>query len=232
MVDINRHKFFLLQLLKDIYSDPLLANSLGFKRGTAMMFFYDLPRFSVDLDFDLLATEQEEMVFQKVQKIVLKHGSVFDKARKYYGLIIVLDYGFGERKLKVEISKRSFDNLYEIKELLGFNVRVMSLPDMFAHKLCALTDRGTTINRDIFDTWFFLKRKTPVNRAIIESRMKMPFEEYIEKCITQLRSLKNRRLLDGLGELVDPAMKNFVRTKLLSETISLLNIFQKYPLFS
>lgn len=231
MVDINRHKFFLLQLLKDIYADPLLAGNLGFKGGTAMMFLYDLPRFSVDLDFDLLETEKEETVYQKIRRIVLKYGSIYDEAKKHFGLLIVLNYGFGERKLKIEVSKRQFDNHYEIKELLGFNVRVMAVRDMFAHKLCALTDRGETINRDIFDTWFFLQQKIPVNRHLVEYRMKVPFENYIGKCIKHLESLHNRRLLDGLGELVDPDMKNFVRTKLLSETISLLKIFQKYPLF-
>jgi hypothetical protein len=31
MVDINKHKFFLVQLLKAIYSDIELAGNLGFK---------------------------------------------------------------------------------------------------------------------------------------------------------------------------------------------------------
>ena len=31
MVSINKHKFFLTQILKDIYSDIELANCLGFK---------------------------------------------------------------------------------------------------------------------------------------------------------------------------------------------------------
>ena len=30
MVHINKHKFFLIQILKDIYSDIELANCLGF----------------------------------------------------------------------------------------------------------------------------------------------------------------------------------------------------------
>jgi len=34
MVSIHKHKFFLLQILKDIYSDIELANCLGFKGGT------------------------------------------------------------------------------------------------------------------------------------------------------------------------------------------------------
>ncbi len=232
MLSINRHKYFLLQILKDIYSDLELANYLGFKGGTALMFFYDLPRFSIDMDFDLLNVDKEELVFNKVRRIILKYGSIFDEAKKYFGPLIVLDYGIGERKLKIEISKRRFDNSYEIKNLLGFNVKLLSVSDMFAHKLCALLDRSTTINRDIFDTWFFLQRQTPVNKSIIEYRMKVPFETYIENCIKQLETMKSRRLLDGLGELMEVDMKRFVRTELLSETIRLLKFYHKYPIFS
>ena len=232
MIDINRHKYFLLQVLKDIYSDLELANYLGFKGGTAMMFFYNLPRFSIDLDFDLLNAEKEELVFNKVRKIILKYGSIFDEAKKYFGLIIVLDYGFGERKLKIEISNRRFNNRYEIINLLGFNVKVLLISDMFAHKLCALLDRSTTTNRDIFDTWFFLHRQTPVNKSIIEFRMEIPFETHIENCIKHLETMKNKRLLDGLGELMEAEMKSFVKAKLLPETINYLKFYQKYPIFS
>jgi len=35
MVSINKQKFFLMQILKDIYSDIELANCLGFKGSTA-----------------------------------------------------------------------------------------------------------------------------------------------------------------------------------------------------
>ena len=54
MVDINRHKFFMVQILKDLFTDIEMANCLGFNGGSALMLFYDLPRFSVDLDFNLL----------------------------------------------------------------------------------------------------------------------------------------------------------------------------------
>jgi predicted nucleotidyltransferase component of viral defense system len=66
MVDINKHKFFLFQILKDIYEDRELAVVLGFKGGTALMFFYDLPRFSVDLDFNLLNPDKEDVVYGKI----------------------------------------------------------------------------------------------------------------------------------------------------------------------
>jgi hypothetical protein len=72
------------------------------------MFFYDLPRFSIDLDFNLLNTDREDLVYQKVRKILLKYGGIHDEAKKYFGPLVVLNYGQGERKLKVEISNRVF----------------------------------------------------------------------------------------------------------------------------
>lgn len=230
MFDINRHRFFLVQILKDIYSDRLLANYLGFKGGTALMLFYDLPRFSVDLDFDLLNADKEKIVYEKVRKIILSYGTIYDEASKFYGPLLVLDYGLDERKLKVEISNRMFDNRYERRNYLGINMQVMVVSDMFTHKLCALLDRGSSTNRDIFDIWFFLQRQTPVNTNIIEFRMKIPYEEYIGNCISHLESIESKRLLDGLGELMTSDLKKFVRTSMLAETVSFLKYYQKFPI--
>lgn len=232
MIDLNRHKFFLVQILKDIYSDIELANSLGFKGGTALMFFYDLPRFSVDLDFNLIQTEKLDLVYEKVRTILLKYGRIIDEAKKFFGPIIVLDYGLGERKLKVEISVRQFNNQYEIKNLLGINMKVLVQPDMFAHKLCALLDRNVLTNRDIFDCWFFMQKHTPVNRVIIETRMEMFYKEYLQQCIYTLEAMSDKGLLQGLGELMDSDLKNFVRTKLRTETIGLLRFYKDFPILS
>ena len=230
MVDINKHKFFLVQILKEIYTDIELANCLGFKGGTALMFFYELPRFSVDLDFNLLDEENEEIVYEKLRKILLKYGKIYDEAKKFFGPLVVLDYGIGERKLKVEISKRQFNDRYEIKNLLGINMKVMVVADMFAHKLCALLDRNTMTNRDIFDCWFFMQNHSPVNKDIIETRMNMAYAEYQQKCIDRLESMNNKGLLQGLGELMDSEMKTFVRNRLLTETIGLLKFYKDYPI--
>ena len=232
MVNINKHKFFLMQILKDIYSDIELANCLGFKGGTALMFFYDLPRFSVDLDFNLLNPAKEKTVYEKVRTILSKQGKIFDEAMKFYGPIIVLDYGIGERKLKVEISSRQWNNRYEIKNLLGINMQVMVASDMFAHKLCAMLDRGEVTNRDIFDSWFFMQKQTPINKDIVETRMEMPLADYIQKCIGHLESMSDRGMLNGLGELMDEDIKKFVRSKLRTETISLLQFYKEFPILA
>jgi len=212
MLDINKHKLYLFQILKDIYEDKELSGILGFKGGTALMFFYDLPRFSVDLDFNLLNPDKEKQVYNKIT-----------------GIISVLDYGVGNRKLKIEISKRDFDDSYEIKNLLGVSIKVMVKPDMFAHKLCALMDRKAITNRDVFDCWFFMNSKTPLNKSIVEKRMGMPLPDYLQKCIDMLQTMSDKGLLNGLGELMDDEMKNFVRHKLRTESITLMKFYKQFP---
>ena len=229
-MDINKHKFFMLQILKDIFSDADLADCLGFKGGTALMFFYDLPRFSVDLDFNLIDTTKDELVYKKVRDILLKYGKIHDEAKKFFGPVFVLDYGQNERKLKVEISNRQYDNHYEIKNLLGIEMRVLVKPDMFAHKLCALLDRTEITGRDIFDCWFFLNSHTPVNADIVESRMEMPLQDYLQRCIDTVEQISDKSIMNGLGELTDGEMKKFAKTKLRKETVALLNFFKTFPI--
>lgn len=232
MIDINKHKYFLVQILKDIYSDIELANCLGFKGGTALMFFYDLPRFSVDLDFNLINEGKEELVYNKVREILLKYGTIYDEAPKFFGPLVVLDYGIGERKLKVEISNRRFEDRYEIKNLLGINMKVMIGADMFAHKLCALLDRSSITSRDIFDCWFFMKNHFAVNKDIVELRMNLPYADYIQKCISMIESLSDRSMLQGMGELMNEEMKNNVRKNLRTETIGLLKFYKDFPILA
>jgi len=231
-MNLNKHKYIMLQILRDIYSDLELSNCLGFKGGTALMFFYELPRFSVDLDFDLLKLEKENDVYEKVRTILLKYGKIEDEALKFFGPIIVLNYGKGERKLKIEISNRQNDSRYEIKNIMGINMQVMTIDDMFANKLCALLNRNELVNRDIFDCWFFMENRTPINTALIEDRMKMPFTDYVQKCIDVLNNLPDKGILNGIGDLLEEKLKTFVRNKLRSETILLLNFYKEFPILS
>lgn len=229
-MNVTAHKSYLIRILKDIYDDIELGNILGFKGGTALMFFYGLPRFSVDLDFHLIDTQKQSLAFDRIRSIVLKYGKIHDEAVKHYGLIIVLDYGSGERKLKVEISNRPFINHYEIKNLLGISMRVMTGPDMFAHKVCALLDRTSFTNRDLFDCWFLMQHQTAINKQIVEERMKKPLADYFQECIVYLEKMSDRNILQGLGELLDEDLKKFVKTKLRLEAIALFRIYAVMPL--
>lgn len=230
MIDLNKHKVVMLSILKDIFSDSILATSLGFKGGTALFFFYDLPRFSVDLDFNLIKPEHADYVQKKIKSILLKYGTIDDEAEKFYGYLIVLNYGVNQRKLKIEIRKQDFNDQYALQRYLGITMNVMIPSHLFAHKLCALLDRNQLTNRDIFDCWFFLSKQFPVNTALIEQRMEMSYKNYIQKCIDTLEKTSDSNLLNGLGEMLDNSMKTFVKTKLRSETIQMLHIYKEMPI--
>ena len=96
-MDKQKHKLYMAQILTTIYKDKSLCNLLGFKGGTAMMFFHGLPRFSTDLDFNLLDASKSDYVYEKVRAILTKFGTIDDEAKKFFGPVMVLDYGKGER---------------------------------------------------------------------------------------------------------------------------------------
>lgn len=223
-LDISTHKTILFQILKDIYSDTRIAPFLGFKGGTAALMFYGLDRFSVDLDFDLLDESQEEVVFERVANIVRKYGTIRESNRKRFGIFFVLSYEDTARHVKVEINRRQFGSRYEVKTYLGVSMRVMVPEDLFAHKLMALHERIGKTSRDIYDVWFFLQHRFPINQAIVQERSGMPFDEFLQTCIEQLEKMSNRRILDGIGEFLTPNQKDWAKAKLREDTVSLLKL--------
>jgi len=200
-------------ILKDIYSNRLLATVLGFKGGTACYFFYELPRFSVDLDFDLLDNEKKEEVFKLVKKILEKYGKLSQATEKRNTLFFLLTYEVGKQKIKVEISKRQKNDNYEIKNFLGISVLTMKKEDMFANKLVAATERKMTANRDFFDINYFLNKAWDVNVEIIEDRTGKSFKEYLKFLINYVeKNITTTNVFDGLGEILNDDQKDSVRT--------------------
>lgn len=68
---VDTHKRVLTELLVDIIK--YLGPKVAFKGGTAAMMFYNLPRMSLDLDFDLFQELTEEEIDNL--KIIIKKGS-------------------------------------------------------------------------------------------------------------------------------------------------------------
>jgi predicted nucleotidyltransferase component of viral defense system len=224
MLDRNIHKTILLQVLKEIYTDAALGPILGFKGGSASHFFYDLGRFSVDLDFDLLDESREDFVFTKIEKILEEFGTIREKHKKKHTLFFMLSYEDEARNIKVEINRRIFGSRYELKNYLGISMLVMVREDMFAHKLVAMLERTKTANRDIFDVWYFLKNNWPINREIVEKRTKLPFREYLKKCVKFIESVTDRGILHGTGELLDEKQKAWVKIHLKKDVVFLLKV--------
>lgn len=230
-MNIEQHKLLMFRILRDAFMDKDLSELLAFKGGTALMFFYGLPRFSVDLDFNILDASRKKLVYEKMRAIALKYGTIKDEEMKFFGPLIVLNYAKGVPNLKIEMSTRFYDNHYETQSLAGVDIRVMTAPDMFAHKLCALLDRRGMAGRDVFDIHFFLERMTPIHRGIVENRMKKPLEAYLDDCIVALRGVKIEDILSNVGELLTHTQKAHLRSgKFLQETLANLEAFKFIPI--
>lgn len=224
MLNPEKHKSILIKILKGIYSDPTIGPALGFKGGTAAFMFYELNRFSVDLDFDLLDSKKEDYIMKRIEEIISPFGKIKSNWKKYYTLFFELSYAEEEHNIKIEISRRPTEAKFEIKNYLGISMKVMSREDMTANKLMAMYERMERTHRDIFDVWFFLQNDWPINKKLLEKRAQMSFSDFLKKCIEALEKLDNHNILAGLGELLDAKQKAWVKANLKKDTIFLLKL--------
>lgn len=214
------------RILKDIYTDIEIGSLLGFKGGTCALYFYDLPRFSVDLDFDLLDADdkKEKLVSEKVIKILHKYGQVKDEQIKRFTVFGLLSYGDDDHNIKVEINTRDtaleVRKHYEIKKCLGVSMMVAKKDFMFAGKLAALTLRSQTAMRDIFDIHYFANNNWDIDLEVLKARTGKSVSEHLASCIRLIESIKDNEILGGLGELLEGEKeKAWVRNNLRAETI-------------
>jgi predicted nucleotidyltransferase component of viral defense system len=225
MFDINRHKIFLVKILKEIYSDPTLRNILGFKGGTAAYLFYELPRFSVDLDFDLLEGKKKDFVFTRLKEILPKVETLIESTKKRYTLFYLMSYEKGEIKIKIEISKRQCKNSFIVKSYLGIPILLMAKRDMAASKLAALLTRKKFAARDLFDLWFFLKNNWEIDEETVKEKTGLTLKTAILKAIERIKKIKKNQLLQGLGGLLDEKQKPWVKENLQREALFYLKYF-------
>lgn len=220
------------QILKDIHSDVAISPLLGLKGGTSAYFFYGLPRFSVDLDFDLLlpGEESQKTIFSKIKVILAKYGEIKDCRIKRFTVFALLSYGDDDHNVKIEINARqpllNIRDQYELKEYLGISMLVAKKDYLFAGKLAALTLRTEMAARDIYDIHYFAKNHWDINTRAIEAITGKKIKDYLSACIVFIEKVRENQLLQGLGELLGEKEKSWVRNKLKAETIFMLKNYQ------
>ena len=226
-LNVVEHNAILMRLLTALFEDTVVGPLLGFKGGTAAVIFYGLNRFSVDLDFDLLAVDQADGVFERVKTILEMHGTVKQAQKKRYTLFFLLSYHDEVKdgqNVKVEISTRNLEAHYQELEFFGMPLKVMVEEDMVACKLIALHQRIGKANRDIFDVWYFLDKKWSINKELLERRTGYRFTEFLDLCIQDLEQMSDQGILAGLGELLTAKQKIWVKRELRRKTIQLLKL--------
>jgi predicted nucleotidyltransferase component of viral defense system len=226
MLNLKTHDQTMRRILVAIYSNTKLQNKLAFKGGTCLYMFYGLDRFSTDLDFNIIGDAKEfdpavvtEILkeFLDIQKIDNKHSTWLWKGQYEKG-------GYG---IKLEISKRDYPDTYKAMDFFGYSIPTMTPDCMFAHKLCAILDRSSLQNRDLYDTYFMLKKSWPINQKIIGLRNKgMSKNQYIDKLIAKIPKLlpQKNSILEGLGEVLDAKQKAWVKENLVKSLLFELEI--------
>jgi len=229
-LNIKEHKTNLTNILIEIYKDSMLGSVLGFKGGTAGMLFYDLPRCSVDLDFDLIPSYKEgskelESFVGNMTDLLSKKYTIKDQSVKYNTLFWLVSYGEGLANIKIEVSTRDTSlNHYSLKPFYGVSVKVMDVGDMIAHKMVALMERNITANRDLFDVHFYLSTTyvNEINYEIIKDRTGKDPVDFYKDLYEFVNNINPSTILSGLGEVLDRSQKDWVKAKLKTELLGLI----------
>ena len=163
----------LLDLLKAINKDAYLRENLALKGGTAinLIHFSEIPRLSVDLDFDLSRNTPQEAMLQikeevssRIRALSFSSGYLLNEPRPNYAIHqteLFYRNATGNRdKIKLDINCLSRCHLYDpvVREARNpfipgdlFSILMLSEYELFGSKLKALLERATP--RDIFDAY-------------------------------------------------------------------------------
>ncbi|MBN1115389.1 MAG: nucleotidyl transferase AbiEii/AbiGii toxin family protein [Oligoflexia bacterium] len=177
--DDSIHKAWLLRILMHVADDVFLMEKLRFKGGTCAAMRGIIDRFSVDLDFDIVAPNEEfkqislrlEAAFKTLD---LKIKDKNDTIPQYF-LRYKTDPG---KRCTIKIDMQHpvpVSNQYEKIRFTDIDriIPCQTVETMFANKLVAVLDRyekqGGVAARDIYDVHsFFLKGCGYSNNVIIE----------------------------------------------------------------
>jgi predicted nucleotidyltransferase component of viral defense system len=225
MSEQNRFEIVIIRLLKDIYANKILRTALGFKGGTAEFFFYDLPRFSTDLDFDLLNFDDDKKVFAEIRKIFSHFGTITQSNEKTHTTFFLTTYKNKTRKIKIEISKRESESHFEPKNYLGIPILTMKREDLAANKLLAFLTRKKFAARDLFDLWFFLSNDWIINENIIKHELSIPLKKALEKALKKTKNIRSSSLSYGLGDISDEKQKIFIKKELKNDLMFNINLY-------
>jgi len=224
MLNKGKHQLLMTQILKEIYGDIEISSLFGLKGGTCAYFFYGLPRFSVDLDFDLIKPKQanKQLVFNKIENILKKFGAIKEKQIKRWTIFFLLSYGDDDHNIKIEISTRENNNKYEPKEYLGIAMLGAKKETLFANKLAALTGRKNIAMRDVYDVYYFAKNSWDIDEEVLQFWTGSNLKEQLKKSIAIMEKINDRDILQGLGEVLNEKEKNWAKKNLKQEVSFLL----------
>jgi len=169
--DSLQKQMTLIDLLREINRHPLLSKQFALKGGTAInLFWFKLPRLSVDIDLNYIGSPVRETTLrdrpkleQEVKKLIQSRGiSVENAPTEHAGakwrlrapnafgghFTLEVDLNF---IMRVPVWGLEMMKPYPLDEDYDFNCNIVSFEELFAGKIKALLDRSAS--RDLYDVY-------------------------------------------------------------------------------
>ena len=248
----NTEKVLRLSKILNFIKMGKLGKFLCLKGGTAInLFVLDLPRLSVDIDYDFsFDCSKEEMlqIRETIKKEIINYMSVegylLANNTKYTHSLdsFVFSYNTisGSRdNLKIEINYSNRVHILPIiTETTGIplgeivTTNMLSFDELIGSKINALINRTTP--RDIYDTYSVLKKdsydlelikKIAIFYVALGSDLPLDFDEKVRICIERIQMITYNKLRDNLIPLLHKKEKIDINCMQEFVVLSLKNVF-------
>lgn len=187
---IQKRRAVLREYLQVIILNSIYKHRAGrkmfFMGGTALRYFYNLPRFSEDLDFNASGLKEAEFddLLAKIKDDLAKEGFIVEAKIKNRDKLFIANLEFKNAlkayniidtrgmflMVKIEINQPDWQMVTEpdVLSMYGYNFSciLMSKGNLLSEKVCALLNRNR--GRDIYDTLFMLSKKFPFNESVLK----------------------------------------------------------------
>ena len=163
------------------------VDELVFKGGTALLKFYQLDRFSEDLDFTKNGEINLEKLLNKVERDLEAFGAevrdkdVEESERSFKARLGIAGPLYtGERRtlsfIRIEINKKSSveqptTERYtpKFQDITAFDLPVLSEQEILAEKIRAIRTRDKP--RDLYDTYHLLQKGVQLDEGLVNSKL-------------------------------------------------------------
>ena len=193
------------------------GSHMAFKGGTALKLFYDLPRYSEDIDYDFLGkiSPQEMMAILK-SLVEKKKWKITDDAVKFNTILLELRFAGPERnfRVKIEISTREKDLKTTVLSLRGVPVLTLEPSFLMTEKLITFVERKA--GRDIFDAWFILNNAYPLDETLLIDTFG-GLTNFFSALLKVTQKANSKKILRDTGKLLNIDQRNWIKTSFLSD---------------
>lgn len=240
--------YLLVLLLHEIYST--FTNELVFKGGSALKYFYNLNRFSEDIDLSYMpaanasngkypnekmsdALDSFSMQYQITERERRTHktGAEIDGIGYEIRVRGPLNQRLGQlQNIKIDTSLRNdIVRKPELKylspaypDITTFSLPVMNIDEMLAEKIAAVATR--TKMRDVYDIYYLLAiRGLKYDQELVEEKMRRRMEAFKkEELAKKLEAARDKmKWRSELAYIVNPLPDNLEVVSKLKEALDL-----------